>query len=164
MGQHCTVCDSPNHASIDSALVGGRTQAAIAAEYGVNEAAVQRHRKVHLSPALVAVAARREERRAVKLVDRLDLVVAKVETLIGTAEADGNPTQMLAAAREFRSGIELIARLTGELDERPQLVTVNVLASAEVTDLLRVLMSALEPFPEARIAAAAALDEGGAAE
>ena len=164
MARPCTVCASPNLAAVDEALVAGRSQQSIEAEFGVSEYAVQRHRKVHLSPALVAVAARREERRAVKLVDRLDLVVAKVETLIGTAEADGNPTQMLAAAREFRSGIELIARLTGELDERPQLVTVNVLASAEVTDLLRVLMSALEPFPEARIAAAAALDEGGAAE
>ena len=98
-----------------------------------------------------------------KLVDRLDSVAAKVETLIESAEEDGNPALMLAAAREFRSGIELIARMTGELDERPQMVTVNVLASAEVTELLRMLMSALEPFPEARIAAAAALDEGGAA-
>jgi hypothetical protein len=163
MSRPCSVCQSPAVAKIDEALVAGRSQESISAEYGPGEAAIQRHRKAHLSPALVAVAARREERRSVKLVDRLDAVVAKVEALIESAEEDGNPTQMLAAAREFRSGIELIARLTGELDERPQLVTVNVLASAEVTDLLRMLMSALEPFPEARIAAAAALDEGGEA-
>ena len=62
MGQHCTVCHSPNLAAIDEELVAGRSQAAIAAEHGVNEAAVQRHRKAHLSPALFAVAARRDER------------------------------------------------------------------------------------------------------
>lgn len=93
-----------------------------------------------------------------KLVDRLDRVVAKVEALIETAEEDGKPSQMLAAAREFRSGVELLARLTGELDERPQMVTVNVLSSPEVAQMLGALMVALAPYPEARIAAAEVLD------
>lgn len=158
MSRSCTVCASPLLSAIDNALVAGRSQADIAGEFSVGEAAVQRHRKAHLSPALVAVQARREERRSVKLVDRLDAVVMKVEALIETAEEDGKPGQMLAAAREFRSGVELLARLTGELDERPQNVTVNVLASPEVAQMAAALMAALQPYPAARIAAAAVLD------
>lgn len=158
MPRACTVCSSEHHPAIDGALVAGRSQADIAAEFKIGEAAIQRHRKSHLSPALVAIQQRREQRQAVKLVDRLDAVVGKVEALIDTAETDGKPAQMLAAAREFRSGIELIARLTGELDERPVTQVLNVLASAEVATMLRSLMTALEPFPEARIAAADVLD------
>lgn len=158
MSRACTVCVSPNRSAIDDALVAGRSQADIASDHSVSEAAIQRHRKAHLSPALVAVQARREERRSVKLVDRLDAVVGKVEALIDSAEEDGKPAQMLAAAREFRSGVELLARLTGELDERPQLVTVNVLSSPEVAQMAASLMVALQPYPDARIAAAAVLD------
>ena len=60
------------------------------------------------------------------------------------------------APRELRSCLELQARLTGELDERPSM-TVNLLASTEIQGLVGLLLSALAPFPEARIAAAGAL-------
>lgn len=158
MARPCTVCQSPNLVQIDSALVAGRSQEFISAEYGPGEAAIQRHRVSHLSPALVAIVARREERRSVKLVDRLDAVVTSVEHLVHQAEADGSSAQMLAAAREFRSGVELLARLTGELDERPTIQVVNVLSSPEVAAMASALLSALAPYPEARIAAAAVLD------
>jgi hypothetical protein len=63
---------------------------------------------------------------------------------------------MLAAARELRACWELQAKLTGELTERPTTV-VNVLASPEIQNLTVVLLKALAPYPEARIAAADAL-------
>jgi len=158
MSRSCTVCTSPYRAQIDDGLVAGRSQQDIAGEFHVHEASIQRHRVSHLSPALVAVQARREERRSVRLVDRLDSVVTSVENLVRQAEADGSSAKMLAAAREFRSGVELLARLTGELDERPQLVTVNVMSSPEVAAMASALLLALGPYPEARIAAAAVLD------
>lgn len=161
MSRRCTVCTSPSRSAIDESLVAGRSQADISSEFGVNEASIQRHRVSHLSPALVAVQARREERRSVKLVDRLDNVVAKVEALIESAEEAGKPAQMLAAAREFRSGVELLARLTGELDEKPTMVF-NVMASPEVAEMAAALMLALAPYPEARIAAASVLDNEAA--
>jgi len=154
----CTICTSPYRAQIDDGLVAGRSQQDIAGEFHVHEASIQRHRVSHLSPALVAVQARREERRSVKLVDRLDRVVTAVEKLVHAAEADGSSAKMLAAAREFRSGVELLARLTGELDERPQIVAVNVMASTEVAQMASALLAALAPYPDARIAAAAVLD------
>lgn len=157
MSRSCTICASPALPAIDEALVAGRSGQDIAAAHGVSEAAVHRHRRAHLSPALVAVAARRDERRSVRLVDRLDAVIARVEALVESAEEADNPSMMLAAAREFRSGLELLARLTGELDEKPQLI-VNLAASPELAGIIAALMAALAPYPEARIAAAAILD------
>jgi hypothetical protein len=157
MPRTCTVCLHPERNAIDEALVARVSRTEIATKYKVGASAVQRHRSNCLSPALFAVAAKREERGAERIVDRLDRVVAKVEAQIDAAEEAGQSVQMLAAAREFRSGLELLARLTGELDERPN-VTVNVLASPEVAALASALLSALLPFPEARVAAAAVLD------
>lgn len=157
MGQVCRCCSSPHKAAIDEALVAGRSGEDISRSFQVSEASVQRHRVSHLSPALIAIKQRREERHGIKLVDRLESVVAKVENLIEIAEADKQPAMMLAAAKEFRSGVELIARLTGELDERPQVV-VNLASSPELAQIISLLMSALAPYPDARIAAANVLD------
>lgn len=61
-------------------------------------------------------------------------------------------------AREIRSSLELVARLRGELNDRPQNVTVNVLSTAEFASITARLIEALTPWPEARIAAADVLD------
>lgn len=105
---------------------------------------------------MVAVSLERERGGAVSILDRLERLLARVEAVAGAAERDGATAQFLAAARELRSGLEFAARLTGELDERPS-VSVNILASAEVQQLVAVLLAALGPYPEARIAAASAL-------
>jgi len=93
----------------------------------------------------------------VRIVDRLEALVTKVSALVDQAESTGASGVMLAAAREVRAGLELLARLTGELDEKP-VTTINLLSSPEIQNLTVVLLKALAPYPEARIAAAEALD------
>ncbi len=156
MGRSCTVCASPARRAIDAALGRGVPAREIARTHKVGERAVQRHKVAHLSRAMVAVSLERERGGAVSILDRLERLLARVEAVAGAAERDGATAQFLAAARELRSGLEFAARLTGELDERPS-VSVNILASAEVQQLVAVLLAALGPYPEARIAAASAL-------
>ncbi|HUY09700.1 MAG TPA: hypothetical protein VMW80_09680 [Candidatus Dormibacteraeota bacterium] len=67
------------------------------------------------------------------------------------------PGLQLAAMREYRASIETLAKLTGAIDERPT-VSVNVLAIPEITHMISVLLAALQPYPEAKIAAADALN------
>jgi hypothetical protein len=62
----------------------------------------------------------------------------------------------LAAIRELRGLVELIARLTGELDDRP-VATVNIVASAEWIEVRTALYEALRPYPEAAAAVVGAL-------
>jgi len=158
MGRDCTICSSAQRQAVDDALGAGKPARQIAQTFPpLGERAIQRHRVAHLSPAIVSVLAQREERGAVKIVDRLEALVTKVSALVDQAEGSGASGVMLAAAREVRAGLELLARLTGELDEKP-VTTINLLSSPEIQNITVVLLRALAPFPEARIAAANALD------
>jgi hypothetical protein len=158
MARSCTVCVHPEKVAIDKAIVAGKSRAEISTTYKVGDSAVKRHREAnHVSKALIAVQARREERGAATVLDQINQLVDKVRVFIDRAEASGDDALTLKGIGELRSTLTLLARLTGELDERPT-TTINVLASPEVAQLATALMIALAPYPQARIAAAAALD------
>jgi hypothetical protein len=57
--------------------------------------------------------------------------------------------------------VELLAKLSGELDERPQVNILNVAASPEWLATQAAMLQALAPFPEARLAVAGALQDMG---
>ncbi|HUY56625.1 MAG TPA: hypothetical protein VMV12_02195 [Candidatus Micrarchaeaceae archaeon] len=156
MPQPCTVCRHPRQQAVDAALVKGESDRATALKFQLGARAVGRHRENHLSPALAAVTARREEARHGSLADRAAAMLDKAEGLIDRLEREGATGMQLAAMREFRGQVETVARLTGAIDESTK-VTVNLLSSSEVQGLVGLLLSALAPFPEARIAAAGAL-------
>lgn len=162
MPRQCTVCSHPDRAAIDAALVEGHSDRAVARQHGLFKDAVGRHRAAHVSPALVRVQERREARRAEQgpatALDRLEDLYGRAVTVLERAEDAGNTAQQLGAIREARGLVETIARVTGELREAPA-VAVNVLASPDVARLTVALMTALSPFPAARIAAAEALDD-----
>jgi hypothetical protein len=61
------------------------------------------------------------------------------------------------AVKELRSNLELLAKLRGELDERP---VVNLHMSTEWLELRTAIVVALEPFPDASYAVLRALDRG----
>ena len=50
--------------------------------------------------------------------------------------------------------IELLAKLTGELDDKPE---VNIVLSPQWLTIRGAILEALEPFPEARVAVGARL-------
>lgn len=71
-------------------LVEGKSGAAVGARYHVGVRSVNRHRMAHLSPALTAIHQRREESRAGSLVDRLEGLIQKIESLVETAHQEGS--------------------------------------------------------------------------
>ncbi len=60
MPRVCTVCAHPQRHGIDECLVSGRSNRSIAKQFGVDDAAVFRHRNAHL-PAQVACAHKARE-------------------------------------------------------------------------------------------------------
>ena len=58
--------------------------------------------------------------------------------------------------REARGNLELLAKLLGELDERP---VTNVMVSSEWVSVRTAMMEALSSHPEARVAVAERLKE-----
>jgi hypothetical protein len=145
-------------------LVTGSPIRSVAGRFGVERTSLTRHLHNHVSPALVKVAARREAKAdtkaAVRLVDRIEALVGRVETILEHADQRGAVAQALTAVRELRGLYELVGKISGELKPDGQVVVVNLQASAEWIEIRSRLLGALQPFPEARARVALALTGG----
>lgn len=152
----CTVCSHADREALDAALVAGEAMRAIARRHGVSKDAVARHR-AHVSAALARVVAEREEAGPRSALDRVEDLYGRASKVLDAAESEGKASLSLAAVRELRSLVELLGKLTGELDERPQVQVLNVTTSAEWLQVRTALMAALRPYPEAAQAVAGSL-------
>lgn len=159
MPRPCSICtDNPDREAIDAAAVGGASFRSIARRYGVGDGAVARHvHSGHVSPALVAVAEAKEADRERTTAERVEGLYRRVERLLDDAEHAPSATVLLAAVREMRGCLELLARLRGELKPDGPTVAVNLLASPDLHRLLAAIDLALAGHPEARAALAAQL-------
>jgi hypothetical protein len=75
--------------------------------------------------------------------------------ILAEAEKSKQYRTALSAIREARSNLELLAKLLGELDERPVL---NLHVSPEWLELRALIVVALEPYSEARGAVMRAIE------
>jgi hypothetical protein len=159
MPRSCTICEHPEREAIDRALVGDSSNLSVSSLFGVSESAVRRHKANHLPAKLVMAQAAEEVAQADDLLAQMQDLQRRTLAILEAAETTKQHRTALSAIREARGNLELLAKLLGELDERPQ---VNVLISPTVQTAI---IAALEPHPEARLAVASALKglEDGAA-
>ncbi len=157
MSPRCTICNHDDRESIDEAIVGGRTLRDIARQHDVSKDAVSRHRG-HVSHALSRVVAEREEAGARSALDRLEDLHTRATRVLDAAEGEGKASLSLAAIKELRGLVETIAKITGELDERPNVQVLNVSTAPEWLAIRAALVEVLAPYPEAAAAVAARLD------
>lgn len=155
MPQPCSICIHPEREAIDAALVAGTPNRRIATQYGMSEGAVRRH-KAHIPPEVARA------RDAEKVFGREALaarIVRLVEHTEATLKMTDAPEASIAdrcvAAREVRGNLTLIAKIAGEIQTAP---TVNVIQSPEWIEVQTVILHALAPYPDARIAVADALE------
>jgi transposase-like protein len=158
MPRSCTVCEHADREAIDRALVGGASNRSVASLYDVSEAAVRRHKANHLPGKLVMAQAAEEVAQADDLLEQVRDLQAKALGILSKAEEAGELRTALSAIREARGNLELLAKLLGELDERP---TVNLLISPQWLELRAVIVGALEPHPDARGAVLRAIERVG---
>jgi hypothetical protein len=154
----CTVCGHASRAEIDAALVVGEPFRHIAARFDTSTGALQRHKAEHLPTKLTKAQEAEEVAEADELLGQVRDLQERTLAILEAAEETRQHRTALAAIREARSNLELLAKLLGELDERPQ---VNVLISPEWLELRAVIVAALEPHPEALRAVVGALEAGG---
>jgi transposase-like protein len=159
MPRSCTVCEHPEREAIECALVGGASNRSVASLYDVSEAAMRRHKGNHLPAKLVMAQAAEEVAEADSLLDQVQDLQGRALAILDKAETAGDLRTALGAIREARGNLELLAKLLGELDERP---VVNLTISPEWLELRAVIVGALEPHPEALSAVVGALSEAGA--
>ncbi len=158
MPRSCTICEHPDRETIDEALVGGASNRSVASLYDVSEAAVRRHKANHLPAKLVMAQAAEEVAQADTLLDQIQDLQSRTLAILEAAESTNQHRTALSAIREARSNLELLAKLLGELDERP---VVNLSVSPEWLELRAVIVGALEPHPQALRAVVGALESGG---
>jgi hypothetical protein len=158
MPRACTVCEHPEREAIDRAIVGDASNRSAASLYDVSEAAVRRHKANHLPAKLVMAQAAEEVAQADDLLSQVKELQDRAVGILDKAEGAGDLRTALGAIREARSNLELLAKLLGELDERP---VVNLNVSPEWLELRAVIVGALEPHPGARGAVLSALESVG---
>lgn len=158
MPQPCSICTHPDRTAIDDAIVSGTPGRRVAITYGLGKDAPRRHR-AHITPALLAVLEQRKLAGPTAAVDRLEDLHRRASALLDVAESKGDVRNAAAVIGQLRGIVELLAKLTGELDERPQVQILNVSTSAEWLQIQQLLTVALTPYPEAAQAVASSLLE-----
>jgi len=154
MAQTCTVCRHDKRLEIDKACVSGKTDRGIAGQYDLSDSSVNRHRNKCLTRQLLKASEIKNVAHADTLLGDIRSLKDRAVSILDQAESGKELDTALRAIREVRGCIELLAKVTGELQDGP---TVNVLVSAEWVTIQNNVLNALEPYPDARIAVAGAL-------
>jgi hypothetical protein len=110
-GPRCAVCRDPRLYEITGMLASGMSQRAVARKYGFTQMVMNTHAREHMGAALL------EHNLCQPVLDQIRLLNRRTLRILSEAE-DGetkDPNVALAAIREARHNLELIAKLTGEL-------------------------------------------------
>lgn len=156
MARVCSICTHAGRGEINSALVAGEPFRRIAARFGVTEQAIRRHQAGHLPATLARAQQAKEVARADDLLRQVRGLAAKSIAILNRAEQAGDLKVALSGIREARECVALLLKARGELGPDTA-VQVNVVGSAEWLRVRAVLVAALAPFPDARVAVAGAL-------
>ena len=162
MARECTACAHPEAFAINEAIAEGKTSnRRIAAQYGLSEQAMRRHRQ-HIPELLVKASQAMEVADADLLIDKLRGLEADARQALD-ANRGGDWRTFLAAIGEIRENAKLLAQVSGKLQAFQAQMNMQVnIALAEHPDYQRledVLTRTLEPYPAARYAVADALKE-----
>ncbi len=160
MPRKCTMCAHKKRSAIDKALVERRPFRDIAGQHKVSKSALVRHFDDHLPSSLVKAQEAKEAADADALLAQIvGLRDEGLGVLEKAKEAEDLHT-VLNAIKVTQGTIELLAKLAGQLRDAP---TINLVLSAEWQAVQANVLTALDPYPEARLAVAHALGEAGVA-
>jgi hypothetical protein len=116
----CTVCSHDEAHVINVELVSRVPYRDIAGRFDVSKSALKRHSEEHIPQLLVQAKQAIEAADADDLVRQVKGLQAKTIRLLYQAEREGELRTALAAIREVRGNVELLAKLRQIIDERPQ--------------------------------------------
>ena len=125
MSRKCSICNHDRRQEIEHALLRGESDRAIAQRFTVTRGAVASHLK-HVSAALTQARKLREIEHGKSILIQLRELNLQAEQLKARADRAGDYRTALAALREKTRLVELEARLTGELNEKPETKIVNL--------------------------------------
>jgi hypothetical protein len=130
MSRKCSICNHDRRQEIERTLLSGESHRAVAQRFTVPRGAVARHLK-HVSTALTQARKLGEVEDDKSILIQLRELILEVEQVITRADRAGDYRTVLVALREKTRFLELKARLTGELNEKPETKIVNLNLDAE---------------------------------
>jgi hypothetical protein len=146
MPRRCTVCDHPETHSIDETLVSGAPYRSVAKRFELSESAVYRHKTEHLLAHLLKAREAEDVAQADELLEQVRTLQGHALDILERAEKAGDLRTALAAISQARGNLELLAKLSGELQQEG---TVNLHVSPEYLEVRTAILIAVEPYPEA---------------
>lgn len=159
-GRLCLVCAHPARAEFDKGLMNGSIKPSdVARRVGCSRSSIGRHFKNHLVKTVqTALQAEpmKDNGQDIDLMGELKVMYAKVKKLLAACDDDPNWKAQKAFHGEIRGYLELMGKFLGKLETG---TTVNIIVTPVWVQMRTVIIQALEPFPEARIAVAKALTE-----
>lgn len=156
MAMKCSICTHPERADIDKALISGQSNRSIAAQYNLSVTSVRRHKAAHLPEHLAKAKEAEQVTKADDLISDLQYLRQMAVDFLEQAKAEQD---MRAAAPLISSAvkvIETLAEVRGELNRQ---AVINVTLSPVWVETRTVILTALQPYPEARQAVALALED-----
>jgi hypothetical protein len=118
MPRTCRCCTSSQRAEIDRAIVSGQPLRNIAKHVSISVTAIHRH-KEHVGVAIVKAQERRGERHEDNLHTQIGRVQAKLWTVLGKMESEGDHRGAVVALREIRESLEAIDRIVTRAQGNP---------------------------------------------
>jgi hypothetical protein len=116
MPQTCSICRNPHKEAVDAALISGKPYRHIASHYGTSTGALQRHRP-HISEALTKAKEAQEAAHGEDLLSQVQDLVLRARGILNSAK---DQKTALVAVRELRGTLELLGKVTGELQVSAQ--------------------------------------------
>ena len=143
----CKTCRFPDHEKYDAECIKGNlSREDYAKMVGCTSKSISRHLS-HI-PQIVANSANAEiVTNADNLLDQILYYEAEARRFKEMAEADGNVDLALKAVDRALKCVEIYAKVRGIINDAPQITIIN---NPEWVELRTLIITALEPYPEAR--------------
>lgn len=161
MPKGCSICKRSDVEQINADYLAGMGFNALHDKYSVSVGALHRHSQ-HLKAQLATLKGEASV-GTVPGSDELKTLYSRANDLYKESKKAGDRLNAVRALKELRDILELTLKVTGELNNHPQIVHNHLHVSAEWTQLRGVMLRALQPYPEARTALIAALEDAEAA-
>jgi hypothetical protein len=156
MGRQCTVCSHKDVEKINKRLARNEVFRTIADDTGLSETALKRHKAEHIPDALTKAEDIKDVAEANTLLEDIKSLRERATGILDRAERSGDLKTALLGIREARGCLELLAKVEGQINDRPQ-TQINILINPQWVELRTLILTALEPYPQAREAVVNAL-------
>jgi hypothetical protein len=154
MARPCSVCSHPEAFLVNEVLIiEGRSNRAVARQFGLHHDAIRRHRE-HIPGLLLEAHEAEQASDADALLAEVRQVRDDLRRLCQKAEESEDYRTAIGGQATLLRYYDLLATVRKLIDERPQVNQVNVIVAPHVQ---QVIVEALQPYPEAGWAVSDAL-------